>query len=71
MTLYKTIPIGEAMGLPAATVKVNRSIGSRTFSFVDQELFKNKRYTYCIKAIHKDGSVSQESSQVSYKVPKS
>jgi|GEM_PF-4690429 len=65
MKIYKTIPVGTAMGFSDATVEVSGKQGNTQFSFVDEDLSKNKRYVYEIKAVHKDGSVSNRSSQVS------
>lgn len=65
MQLYRTVSIGRAMGFPSSDVTVTSSMGNTNFRYEDKNLTKNKRYTYQVKAVHKDGSVSHRSSSVS------
>jgi len=65
MQIYKTVSLASAMGYEDSEVAVSAPVGNTNFNFTDKDLAKNKRYAYEIKAVHKDGSVSNRSSQVS------
>ena len=71
MTEYRTVSLSQAMGYTNGTeVNVSSPMGNYDFSYTDKETINNKRYVYEIKAVHKDGTVSNRSSQVSKKLSK-
>lgn len=66
MQLYKTVNLAKAMGHNITdAVDVSAPVGNSTFSFTDDNLTPNRRYTYQVKTVHKDGSVSERSEKVS------
>ncbi len=68
MKEYRTVPLNVAMGLPDANVTITADQGIYEFNYVDNQLIKNRRYVYEIKAVHTDGSVSYRSQGVSSKI---
>ena len=66
MELYKTVSLSKSMGLSDyETVEVTAPVGNQSFSFTDENLTPNRRYTYQVKTVHMDGSVSNRSGKVS------
>ncbi len=71
MIEYRTVDLSDAMGYPSgSSVNISSSMGNYQFSYTDEETINDKRYVYEIKAVHKDGTVSNRSSQVSKKLSK-
>ena len=68
MKEYRTVSLAAAMGFPDTDINVTGPMGLQTYTYKDEQLVKNKRYVYEIKAVHHDGSVSHRSSSVSKKL---
>lgn len=69
MKLYKTITVGNAMGLDDSKIEVNKTEAKRIFTFQDHEVIPNRNYTYEIKAVNRDGTGSYRSNKVSKLIP--